>query len=164
MDRTILSTSTGLLRGVVRHSSDGLSFLSFRGIPYAEAPVGERRFRPPQPKEPWQGTWEALKCGPECPQYNPLTRFLPPDAMNRLGNRAASKLAFISGRWWAMKTIASPSMSTAEPTVKLLLILCCPSWYGYTEEPFWWDPAVTFFMVLDGPWIRTLSWSPSTTD
>lgn len=75
MDRIVLSTSTGLLRGVARHSSDGLPFHSFRGIPYAEAPVGHRRFRPPQPKEPWQGIWEALKCGPDCPQYNPLTRF-----------------------------------------------------------------------------------------
>ena len=112
MDRfVVLSTSTGLVRGVVRHSSDGLSFLSFRGIPYAEAPVGDLRFRPPQAKHPWQGIADALKCGPDCPQYNPLTRFFRAVygqwIVSVIVDEQASFSLFSSGRLWAMKTIAS---------------------------------------------------------
>jgi carboxylesterase type B len=40
------------------------------GIPYAEPPLGELRFRPPQPlKEKWNGTLEATSYYPECVGY-----------------------------------------------------------------------------------------------
>ena len=39
------------------------------GIPYAKPPVGELRWRAPQPPEPWQGVREALAFGAPCPQY-----------------------------------------------------------------------------------------------
>ena len=74
MDCVVLSTKSGFVRGVRQHSSDGNAFISFCGIPYAEAPVGDLRFRPPRPKAPWHDTLEALKCGPDCPQFNPITR------------------------------------------------------------------------------------------
>ena len=74
MDCVVLSTQSGFVRGVRQHSSDGNTFISFRGIPYAEAPVGDLRFRPPRAKASWQGVLDALKCGPDCPQFNPITR------------------------------------------------------------------------------------------
>jgi para-nitrobenzyl esterase len=40
----------------------------FRGIPYAEPPVGELRLRPPQPPKPWKGVRSALEFGPSAPQ------------------------------------------------------------------------------------------------
>jgi len=40
----------------------------FRGIPYARPPVGELRFRAPQPPEPWPGTREARRFGASAPQ------------------------------------------------------------------------------------------------
>ena len=40
----------------------------FLGIPFAKAPVGELRFAPPQPAEPWEGTLSASDFGPSCPQ------------------------------------------------------------------------------------------------
>jgi para-nitrobenzyl esterase len=37
----------------------------WRGIPYAEPPVGELRWRAPRPAERWAGTWPATDFGPQ---------------------------------------------------------------------------------------------------
>jgi para-nitrobenzyl esterase len=41
----------------------------WRGIPYAQAPLGELRWRAPQPPPPWSGTRDALRFGSPCAQY-----------------------------------------------------------------------------------------------
>lgn len=40
----------------------------FRGIPYADAPVGNRRWAVPQVPPRWKGTRTAIEFGPSCPQ------------------------------------------------------------------------------------------------
>lgn len=40
----------------------------FRGIPFASPPVGELRFRPPQPPEPWEGPLDATRFSSVAPQ------------------------------------------------------------------------------------------------
>lgn len=40
----------------------------FTGIPYADAPVGELRFRPPRPHSHWTETLDATREAPACPQ------------------------------------------------------------------------------------------------
>ena len=47
---------------LIGRDEDGLSV--FRGVPYAQPPVGELRFAPPQAVEPWSGKRDAFEFGP----------------------------------------------------------------------------------------------------
>lgn len=58
-----VQTPLGTLRGV-----DQGAVHVFRGIRYAEAPVGPLRFQPPQPVASWPGTRDATRFGPIPPQ------------------------------------------------------------------------------------------------
>ncbi|WP_353372296.1 carboxylesterase family protein [Mycobacterium sp.] len=60
---TIAHTGLGDLRGT---SEVGVGV--WRGVPYAEQPVGERRFLAPAPLQPWTGVRDALEHGPLPPQ------------------------------------------------------------------------------------------------
>ena len=42
---------------------------AYRGLPYAEAPVGELRWRAPRPASGWADTREALQSGSACVQF-----------------------------------------------------------------------------------------------
>ncbi|XP_031633593.1 cholinesterase-like [Contarinia nasturtii] len=44
------------------------TFCSYRGIRYAEAPVGQLRFKAPVPTKRWNGTYNALEYGAACLQ------------------------------------------------------------------------------------------------
>nr|WP_268807273.1 carboxylesterase family protein [Bryocella elongata] len=52
-------TPLGRVRGA---EADGCR--SFLGLPFAQPPVGARRFRPPSPPLPWQGVRAATRCAP----------------------------------------------------------------------------------------------------
>ena len=50
---------------------------SHKGVPYAAPPVGELRWKPPQPPKPWKEPRECTQFGPSCPQYkDQITRDL----------------------------------------------------------------------------------------
>ena len=44
---------------------------SYKGIPFAAPPVGDLRWRPPQPVAAWAGTLAAHDFAPACPQPTP---------------------------------------------------------------------------------------------
>lgn len=46
---------------------------AFLGIPFAAPPVGDLRFKPPQPVEPWSEPRDVVQTGSECPQSFSLT-------------------------------------------------------------------------------------------
>jgi para-nitrobenzyl esterase len=67
----VVRVESGELQGVV---DDGVA--SFKGIPFAAPPVGDLRWRPPQPAAPWTGVRQAADFGANCMQG----RFGPPPA------------------------------------------------------------------------------------
>lgn len=59
----IVKTDAGYVSGI---SENGI--WAYLGIPYAAPPIGDLRWKPPQPAKPWEGTYKADKFGPSCPQ------------------------------------------------------------------------------------------------
>ena len=51
----------------------------FLGIRYAQAPVGDLRFRPPKPVAPWTDVYDATTLGPSAPQLPDPMSPLPPE-------------------------------------------------------------------------------------
>ncbi len=62
-----MRTPSGALRG---EQVDDV--LQFRGVPFAEPPVGPLRFRPPVPVRPWSGERDATRFGPSPMQSGEL--------------------------------------------------------------------------------------------
>ena len=59
----IVSIQTGKIQGV---AADGL--IAFKGIPFAAPPVGDLRWRPPQPPAKWHGVRSAAEYAHDCMQ------------------------------------------------------------------------------------------------
>ncbi|MEU2132079.1 carboxylesterase family protein [Streptomyces sp. NPDC018352] len=66
----------------------------FRGIPYAQPPVGPLRFQAPAPVEGWDGTRQATDFGPVVPQSGPTAE------------RSA-------GNDWLTLNVSTPALGTA---------------------------------------------------
>ena len=62
-----MSTIAETLCGPVEGQVEGGTCV-FRGIPFAEPPVGDLRFRAPVGKEAWTGVRSAVDYGPIAPQ------------------------------------------------------------------------------------------------
>ncbi|TKR80858.1 hypothetical protein L596_014850 [Steinernema carpocapsae] len=58
----------GLVRGKIYKIGDR-QLQIFRGIPYAEAPVGNLRFQRPVKKSRWENEYSAVEYGPPCIQF-----------------------------------------------------------------------------------------------
>jgi para-nitrobenzyl esterase len=62
-ERPVAQVESGRLQGALEFGMQ-----VFKNIPYAAPPVGELRWRPPQPAISWSGVRDASKFGPSCPQ------------------------------------------------------------------------------------------------
>ena len=79
----VIRTSTGWIRGE-RRELDGKPYDWYRGIPYAEPPVGSLRFSAPVTKSPWDSVYNATSYGPSCPQNISAVPIFYPDYMVRI--------------------------------------------------------------------------------
>src|SRR5688572_9070665 len=68
-----VETTGGPVQGLVNATT-----ISYLGIPYAEAPVGQLRWRPPEPKRPWKAVLDATHYRDHCPQF-PMNKSLTGD-------------------------------------------------------------------------------------
>ena len=66
MAQTQVTTAKGILEG-----KDLSGITVFKGIPFAAPPVGNLRWKAPQPVQKWQGVREAKEFGPN-PMQEPL--------------------------------------------------------------------------------------------
>lgn len=61
-----IQTPLGPIRGFTEAGSE-----TYLGIPYARPPVGDLRWRSPQPVAPWREPLDATGLSPSCPQFAP---------------------------------------------------------------------------------------------
>lgn len=124
MTDILATTQTGLVRG--RRSETHPSVLQFHGIPYAEPPVGRRRFARPEAKEPWTGVWDGTRRGAIFPQG-------PSDLDRPMGPTEGE-------RWEGALTlsVSTPSVEGARPVA--LWLHGGANCYGGGDVP-WYDGA-----------------------
>ena len=61
-------TSLGAVRGIPAADP---RITAFKGIPFAAPPVGERRFKAPEPAVPWEGVRDCARFAPIAMQEIP---------------------------------------------------------------------------------------------
>jgi para-nitrobenzyl esterase len=97
----VVRVESGELQGVV---DDGVA--SFKGVPFAAPPVGDLRWRPPQPAAKWTGVRQAADFGTNCMQG----RFGPPPPPGAPAEPVASEDCLFLNVW---------RPASATPTAKL---------------------------------------------
>ena len=75
--KPLVRTSDGPVRGFVKNGTN-----TFLGIPYAAAPVGRLRWRPPERHAAWDRPLHATAFGPSCAQVTTLGVFAGPTSIN----------------------------------------------------------------------------------
>lgn len=95
LDATTITAPAGTFRGAT-----AANVTSWRGIRYAEAPIGPLRWRDPVPAAPVEGVVDALAYGPVCPQ--PVNPSIP------LGTDIVQSEDCLSLNVWAPADAAGP--------------------------------------------------------
>lgn len=104
-----LSIDSGQIRGLVGEADD---VHVYRGIPFAAPPVGDLRWRPPQPAQAWTGVRECYAFGSAAPQkLSPMLATFPGMALGAAMNEDCLYL-----------NVWTPARRTGEPLPVLVWI------------------------------------------
>lgn len=107
--------------GPIRGTDDGTT-RSFKGIRYAAAPVGEMRWRAPQPPRPWTEIVDASEFGPVAPQ--------PANAVIALGEGAEQSEDCLS-----LNVFGASSIKAGQAKPVLVWIHGGAYMYGSSRQP-----------------------------
>ncbi|KAJ0183516.1 hypothetical protein K1T71_001492 [Dendrolimus kikuchii] len=103
-----LELDEGVLEGeILEISTGGQTYNSFKGIPYAAPPVGNLRFKAPEPPLKWKGVRSAKKHGSQCVQrsfFGDNVKFGSEDCLflnvytpNLIPNKSMAVIIYIHG-------------------------------------------------------------------
>ncbi len=132
----VANTTEGPVRGLTK---DKVS--QFLGIPYAAPPVGDLRWRPPQPPRK-HGLLDATQYASPCPQVTSLGVFAGPASINEdcLYLNVFTTEAGTS-RSWSGFTVAAISTVQA-------MTMTAPSLPRALAAPQWWSPSTIAWACL----------------
>ena len=95
---------------------------SFKGIPFAQPPVGNLRLRKPLPLAKGFGTRQATQSGPACPQFGTTTNtgLLPADALTKFLNTPLAQNITNASEDCLFIDIVRPSNATSSSKLPVL--------------------------------------------
>lgn len=126
----VRDTAYGKLRGVNDSAATGTYF--WKGVPFAQPPVGALRWQPPAEPAPWQGEREARQFGSACLQ---MGRIYGPGANNRFDDSIAATLGQPVGSEDCLTLNIWRPASDQEKLPVLLFIHGGSAISGYTADP-----------------------------
>nr|WP_312377559.1 carboxylesterase family protein [Delftia acidovorans] len=125
-------TAYGPLRGVDDGAATGTYY--WKGVPFAQAPVGALRWQPPAEPKAWEGVREARQFGNACLQ---IGRMYGPGANNRFDDTIASTLGQPVGSEDCLTLNIWRPASGAEKLPVLVFIHGGSAISGYTADPLY---------------------------
>jgi acetylcholinesterase len=110
--------SVSIKNGTIVGSSDG-TVDSFKGIPFAEPPVGDLRLKAPRPLSKGYGTLQATRTPRSCPQQSldtndGIIQGLPTDVLARLLNTPFFQKVSNAGEDCLTLNVQRPSTATSD--------------------------------------------------
>ena len=121
--------------GPVTGSDDGLTSgtLSWKGVPYARAPVGDLRWRAPRDPQAWTAPRPATDFGPACVQTG---RLYGPGLNNRYDDSIGTTLGKTVGSENCLTiNIWTPAAPAAAPRPVIVFVHGGSNITGYTADP-----------------------------